>query len=592
MTGRYPSLGALPARGGVRFRVWAPVAQRVDVVSESGEVLAPMRATGRGFFEAEAAGAEPGLLYRYRVDGETAYPDPASRFQPQGVHGPSMVIDPGRYEWRDGGWRGVAREDLVFYELHVGTFTQEGTFEGARRRLPYLREMGVTAVELMPVAEFPGRWNWGYDGAALFAPSRAYGTPDDFRALTDEAHRLGLAVFLDVVYNHFGPEGAYAPALSPYFFSKAHSTPWGDAINLDGEMAPIVRGFFVENALHWLVEYHLDGLRLDAIHAIVDDSPVHFLRQLAEAVHGLPGPHRYLVAEDHRNLNTVLAPIEEGGYGLDAAWNDDFHHQLRRLLARDADGYFVDFTDSTAELAAILRSGWLFAGQHSKYFGAPRGTDPSRIPLTRFVHFMQNHDQVGNRPMGDRITATISLASFRAATALLLFLPQLPLIFMGQEWAAGTPFRYFTDHGPDLGRRVTEGRKREFQRFAGFGDQIPDPQDPSTFLSSRLDWTELEREPHASISRLYQDFLRHRSRLAGPWAVEHPSEGGLVLRRGDHVLLVALRDGLTLPWPRTARLITHTEDPRYASDPKPPRILGEAVLCSRAAAILAAVPPA
>ncbi len=591
MIGHYPFLGAVPERGGVRFRAWAPAARRVDVVFESGEVLAPMRAAGRGFFEADAAGAEPGLLYRYRVDGGTAYPDPASRFQPQGVHGPSMVVDPGRYRWRDGGWRGVAREDLVFYELHVGTFTPEGTFEGARRRLPYLRDLGVTAVELMPVAEFPGRWNWGYDGAALFAPTRSYGTPDDLRALADDAHRLGLAVFLDVVYNHFGPEGAYAPALSRYFFSKAHSTPWGDAINLDGEMAEIVRGFFVENALHWLVEYHLDGLRLDAIHAIVDDSPVHFLRQLAEAVHGLSRPRRYLVAEDHRNLNVVLTPIEEAGYGLDAVWNDDFHHQLRRLLAHDADGYFVDFSDSTGELAAIMRSGWLFAGQRSAYFGGPRGTDPSRIPLTRFVHFMQNHDQVGNRPMGDRITAAVSLAAFRAASALLLFLPQLPLIFMGQEWAAGTPFRYFTDHGPDLGQRVTEGRKREFQRFAGFGGEIPDPQDSSTFLHSRLDWTEPEREPHAGISRLYQDFLRQRRRLAGPWAVEHPAEGGLVLRRGKDVLLVALRHGLTLPWPGAARPIIHTEDPRYASDPQPPRVLDHAALFPRAAAILVEVPP-
>jgi len=455
-----------------------------------------------------------------------------------------------------------------------------------------LQELGVTAVEVMPVAEFPGRWNWGYDGAALFAPSRAYGTPDDFRALIDEAHRLGLAVFLDVVYNHFGPDGAYAPALSPYFFSKAHATPWGDAINLDGEMAETVRLFFVENALHWLVEYHLDGLRLDAIHAIVDDSALHFLRQLADTVHGLPGPHRFLVAEDHRNLNTVLAPIEESGYGLDAAWNDDFHHQLRRLVAHDADGYFVDFTDSTMELATILRSGWLYTGQHARYFGAARGTDPSRIPLTRLVHFVQNHDQVGNRPMGDRITGAISLALFRAATALLLFAPQLPLIFMGQEWAASTPFRYFTDHGPELGRLVTEGRRQEFQRFAGFGGNVPDPQDPSTFFRSRLDWTELAREPHEGIYRVYQDFLRHRRRFAGAWAVEQPAEGGLVLRRGEHVLLVALRDGLTLPWPRTARLIAHTEDSRYASDPHPPRILDGTVFCPGPAAILAAATPA
>lgn len=592
MTGRYPSLGAVSQRGGVRFRLWAPAAQRADVMSESGQVIAPMRAAGRGYFEADAAGAEPGLLYRYRIDGRVAYPDAASRFQPQGVHGPSMVIDPRRYPWRDGEWRGVAREDLVFYELHVGAFTPEGTFDGARQRLPYLRELGVTAIELMPIAEFPGRWNWGYDGAALFAPSRAYGTPDDLRALVDEAHGLGLAVFLDVVYNHFGPEGAYAPVLSPYFFSKHHATPWGDAINLDGEMAGEVRWFFIENALHWLVEYHLDGLRLDAIHAILDDSVLHFLRELAEVAHSLPGRRRYLVAEDHRNLNTVLMPVEESGHGLDAAWNDDFHHQLRRLLAHDADGYFVDFTDSTADLAAILRSGWLFTGQRSRYFGERRGTDPSRLPLTRFVHFIQNHDQVGNRPMGDRITETISPASFRAASALLLFLPQLPLIFMGQEWAAGTPFRYFTDHGPELGRRVTEGRKREFQRFAGFEGDVPDPQDPSTFFRSRLDWAEPEREPHAGTSRLYRDFLRHRRHLAGAWTVAQPEEGSLVLRRGEHVLLVALRDRLTLPWPGAARLITHTEDPRYAAESEPPTISGETVWCPRSTAILAAVPPA
>jgi maltooligosyltrehalose trehalohydrolase len=592
MRGTDPFLGALPVRGGVRFRLWAPVAQRVDVVSASGEALAPMHDVGRGFFEAVLAGAEPGLLYLYRVDGRTAYPDPASRFQPEGVHGPSMVIDPARYPWGDGEWLGVAREDLVFYELHIGTFTPEGTFAGARRRLSYLKELGVTAVQLMPVAEFPGRWNWGYDGAALFAPARAYGTPDDLRALIDEAHRLGLAVFLDVVYNHFGPDGAYAAALSPYFFSKVHATPWGAAINLDGEMSETVRAFFIENALHWLTEYHFDGLRLDAVHAIVDDSPLHFLRQLADAVRALGEPRRYLIAEDHRNLNTLLAPAEESGYGLDAVWNDDFHHQLRRLLAHDTDGYFVDFTDSTGDLATILRSGWLYTGQYARYFGAARGTDPSRILLTRFVQFVQNHDQVGNRPTGDRITAVTSLASFRAATALLLFAPQLPLILMGQEWAAGTPFLYFTDHAPELGRLVTEGRKREFQRFAGFGGGVPDPQDPSTFLRSRLDWTEPEREPHAGIYRLHQDLLRHRRRLVGTWAVEHPAEGNLFLRRGEDLLLVALRDGLTLPWPAGARLVFHTEDPRYASDPHPPRILGETVLCPRAAAILAAVPPA
>jgi len=588
----YPSLGALPRQGGVSFRLWAPVARHVDVAAESGEGVHPMRDVGQGFFEAVVPRMAAGALYRYRVDNGRAYPDPASRFQPDGVHGPSMVVDPGRYVWHDGGWRGRAQEDLVFYELHVGTFTPEGTFAGVRRRLPYLKDLGVTAVELMPVAEFPGRWNWGYDGAALFAPSRAYGSPDDLRLLVDEAHRLELAVFLDVVYNHFGPDGAYAVALSPYFLSKSHTTPWGPGINLDGEMADAVRGFFIENALYWLTEYHLDGLRLDAIHSLADDSPVHFLQALAEAVHALEGPRRYVIAEDHRNLNTVILPRQEGGYGFDGAWNDDYHHQLRRLLANDTDGYFLDFTDSTEDLAVILQRGWLYTGQHARYFGGRRGTDPNGIPLMRFVDFIQNHDQVGNRPTGERITGTISVEAFRAASALLLFAPQLPLLFMGQEWAAGTPFCFFTDHHPDLGRLVSEGRKREFRRFAGFRGEVPDPQDPSTFSRSRLDWNELESEPHAGIHRLYQDLLRRRREWEGTLVVTHPAEGSLMLRRGRHALIVALRGDLTLPMPRGAVPIVHTEDPRYASDPHPPQIVAGTVFMRRPAAVLVRVPDA
>jgi maltooligosyltrehalose trehalohydrolase len=585
----YPSLGALPRGGAVSWRLWAPAARHVDVVEEPAGVAHPMRAAGRGFFEAVVPGIDPGALYRYRIDGGRSYPDPASRFQPGGVHGPSMVIDPGRYAWRDDGWRGLAQKDLVFYELHVGTFTPEGTFAGVRKRLPYLKDLGVTAVELMPVAEFPGRWNWGYDGAALFAPSRAYGSPDDLRSLVDEAHRLELAVFLDVVYNHFGPDGAYAVALSPAFLSKTHSTPWGPAINLDGEMADAVRGFFVENALHWLVEYRFDGLRLDAIHSLVDDSPVHFLQELAGAVHALGGPRRYVFAEDHRNLNTVILAPQKGGYGLDGAWNDDYHHQLRRLLAHDSDGYFLDFSDSTVDLATVLRRGWLFTGQYAQYFGAPRGTDPAGIPLTRFVDFVQNHDQVGNRPSGERITNAISLAAFRTATALLLFAPQLPLLFMGQEWAAETPFCYFTDHHPELGRLVSEGRRKEFRRFAGFQGEVPDPQDPDTFSRSRVDWSELDRAPHAGILRLYRDLLRQRPEWRGPFTVTHPAEGGLVLRRGAHALIVALRGELSLPIPPRADPIFHTEDPRYATDPHPPQIQGGTVSMRRPAAVLAKV---
>ncbi len=585
----YPYFGAVPRGGDVMFRVWAPVARRLDVVLEPEGTMCPMRDIGHGINEAVVPEAGAGRLYRYRVDGEHLYPDPASRFQPQGVHGPSLVVDPQQYRWRDEGWGGRPLEDLVFYELHVGTFTPEGTFTGVRRCLPYLRDLGVTAIELMPVADFPGRWNWGYDGAALFAPARAYGTPDDLRALVDEAHQCGLAVFLDVVYNHFGPDGAYAPALSPLFFSERHQTPWGPAINFDGEMACSVRAFFIENALHWLAEYHLDGLRLDAIHAIVDDSPTHILRELVEAVGSLEGPRRYVIAEDHRNLNTVVLPLDEGGYGLDGVWNDDYHHQLRRLLAKDTDGYFADFTDSSVDLATILRRGWLYTGQYAGYFGELRGTDPGRIPSRRFVHFIQNHDQVGNRPLGDRITETISLAAFRAACALVLFAPQLPLLFMGQEWAAGTPFRYFTDHHRELGRLVSEGRKKEFERFVGFHGEVPDPQNPATVSSSKLDWSELQRDPHAGVLRLHQDLLRLRRELGGGFSVDSPVEGGVILRRGRHLLLVALRGGLNLPVPARARAILQTEAPRYAGDPSPPEIQGGVMVFPQAAAVVAEV---
>ncbi|MDR7483129.1 MAG: malto-oligosyltrehalose trehalohydrolase [Armatimonadota bacterium] len=607
--------GAHPVPGGVRFAVWAPAATRVEVILEPDGDAHPLHRRG-GWFEGVVAGVAPGALYRYRLDGGSTYPDPASRFQPHGVHGPSEVIEPGAYRWADGGWQGVAQERLVFYELHVGAFSPEGTFAGLRRRLPYLRDLGVTAVELMPVADFPGRWNWGYDGAALFAPAAAYGRPDDLRALVDEAHRLGLAVFLDVVCNHLGPDGAYAPAFDPRFFSRTHRTPWGPAINFDGEGADGVRAFFIDSALHWLAEYHLDGLRLDATHAIVDESPTHFLLELRRAVAALPGPRRYLIAEDHRNLARLVRPAQDGGYELDGVWSDDYHHQVRRLLAGDTDGYFADFAPSWRDLATIVRQGWLFTGQYSSYFGAPRGTSPDGVPLCRFVHFLQNHDQVGNRPQGERLTATVAPAVYRAASALLLLGPALPLLFMGQEWAASTPFCFFTDHAPPLGELVREGRRREFRRFAGFAGAIPDPQDPQTFARSRLDWTEPARAPHRRVLQLYRDLLAlrqttgaagdpgrgggaaaHRSRRAhGTPAAEceesatSPADGGLVVRRGRWALVVALRDGLVLPRP-PGRWAWDTEQSQYTAAPVPPRVAPECVTFPRAAAGLVEVAP-
>jgi maltooligosyltrehalose trehalohydrolase len=588
----YPSLGAIIIDGGVRFRVWAPEAARADVILD-GDQAVPMQAEAGGYFQAVIPGATPGMLYRYRVNG-AAVPDPASRCQPHGVHGPSSVVDPQAYPWRDRNWAGPDLERLVFYELHVGTFTPEGTFDGVRGRLPYLRDLGVTAIELMPVGDFPGRWNWGYDPAALFAPARAYGMPDDLRRLVDDAHSLGLAVVLDVVYNHFGPDGAYAVALAPAFLSSRHTTPWGPAINLDGEGAAGVRGFFIENALHWLHEYHVDGLRLDATHALVDDSSRHFLAELAAAVHACGGRPRILIAEDHRNLDRMVRPPVEG-YGLDAVWSDDYHHQVRCVLTGQQDGYFVDFTRSTRDLAAIIRRGWLFTGQESRHFGGPRGTDPAGIRPFRFIHFIQNHDQVGNRPGGDRLSDAVSPAAYRAVSALLLCAPQTPLLFMGQEWAARSPFLYFTDHAGELGAQVSRGRQEEFKAFQGLGPAIPDPQDPRTFDRSRLRWEETAVEPHAGMLRLYHDLLAWRSRLAHETAgdeveVTSPEEGGIALRRGRFLILAALRGGLTLSWPEDALALWHSEEPAYEELPHPPVRAGGAVTFPVPAVLIAQRP--
>ena len=471
---------------------------------------------GDGTFAGTFADAAAGATYSYLLDGEGPFPDPAARFQPQGVHGPSAIVDPHAYQWSDQTWRGVPLRDAIIYELHVGTFTSAGTFAGVAERLPYLAELGVTVVELMPVADFPGSRNWGYDGVSLFAPSRAYGVPDDLRRLVDRAHGLGLAVLLDVVYNHFGPDGAYHSTFSPFYLSAHHQTPWGAAVNLDGDGATLVRAFFIENALHWLHEYHVDGLRLDATHGLIDDSPRHLVAEIAaRARASIPDRTVLLIAEDDRNLATIVRPPEDGGWGLDAVWADDLHHHLRRLSAGDRDGYYEDYSGSLADIATTIRQGWFYRGQSSAYQGKPRGTDPAGVPLERMVVCLQNHDQIGNRPFGERLNRQIEPALFRALSALLLCLPETPLLFMGQEWAASTPFLFFTDHHAELGRLVTEGRRAEFSRFAAFADpvtrtRIPDPQASSTFEDSRLVWDEQTKAPHAGVLELYRALLRLR----------------------------------------------------------------------------------
>jgi len=595
-----PSLGAWAASEGTAFRVWAPRSTDVDVIVEraGGPGAYALTRGPDGAFSAVLPDVRAGDHYRYRLERGRLLPDPASRFQPDGVHGPSQVVDPRTFHWTDDRWTGLALEDIVFYELHVGTFSPEGTFAGVTSRLAQLAALGVTAIELMPVADFPGSRNWGYDGVALFAPARCYGTPDDLRRLVDTAHGLGLGVFLDVVYNHLGPGGAYHSAFSPYYFTDRHQTPWGAGLNLDGDRSAMVREFFIENALHWVHEYHFDGLRLDATHAMADDSPRHFLAELSTRVRESATGRRVLVvAEDHRNLNWMLKPERDGGWGADAVWADDFHHECRRLLAGDSDGYYRDYSGRAEDLATTIRQGWFFTGQFSIHLDQSRGTDPDGLPSKRFVVCLQNHDQIGNRALGERLHHQIDPAAYRAASVLLLMAPETPLLFMGQEWAASTPFLYFTDHHPELGRLVTEGRRGEFRHFAAFSDplareQIPDPQATSTYLSSQLIWDEHAREPHASTLRLYQALLMLRRReptlhRASTCHVAALDDATIAIQRdgSDDTFLivvrlngagqVALRDerlggsgkpALKGPW----QPVFTSEDPAFSPDPSPP----------------------
>jgi maltooligosyltrehalose trehalohydrolase len=585
--------GALPfERRGVRFRVWAPAAHELMLTIETGPAAGTrlMPRDEDGVHDLIVDDATPGDRYHYRIDGGEPRPDPASRFQPDGVHGPSEVIDPSAFTWTQHRWRGRAQTDLVLYELHIGTFSPEGTFDGARRRLRDLRDLGVTAIELMPVADFAGGRNWGYDGVCLFAPSRAYGRPDDLRRLVDEAHGFGLSVLLDVVYNHLGPEGAYLPEFNQDYFTDRHETPWGRAINVDGERSAMVRRFILENAVQWVEEYRVDGLRLDATHAILDDSPVHIVAELAAAAREAARHPILIHAEDHRNLASIVQDAASGGWGLDGLWADDFHHVVRRLLAGDAHSYYADFAGTTEELARTLQQGWLFTGQYSANMGEPRGTPADDVPMFRSVVCLQNHDQIGNRATGDRLHHAIPADSWRAASTLLLTCPMTPLLFMGQEWAAGTPFQFFTDLEPGLGRLVTKGRRKEFAGFPEFSDpsareRIPDPQAGETFERSRLNWSEREAPGHAEVLALYRRLLSLR--------LEHRALGGsldtaarafapdadtVILLRDEFLVVARLRTSGTIDVPRSVgaslprdwEIVLTTEEPSFAPDSRPP----------------------
>jgi maltooligosyltrehalose trehalohydrolase len=547
------------------------------------------RVSGDGLWETEIDGIRAGQHYRYRIDGGSVLPDPASRFQPLGVHGPSEVVDPASFTWTDAAWAGVAPEKMVIYELHTGTFSPAGSFAGIRGKLPYLHDLGVTAIEIMPVADFAGWRNWGYDGVALYAPSRAYGRPDDLRALVDDAHRIGLAVILDVVYNHLGPEGAYLPQVNPQYLVP-RQTPWGAAVNLGGPGSAGVRSFIIDNAIHWIREYHIDGLRLDATHALVDGDGEPFLREFSQAVRAASGRIVVLHAEDSRNLNQIVLSVSDRGWGFDAVWSDDFHHTVRSLVAGDRHGYYADFEGTTAELVTTLRQGWLFAGAPSAYLRKNRGTDPAAIPMERFIVCLQNHDQIGNRPLGNRLHHQVDAATWRAASVLLLTAPMIPLLFMGQEWSASTPFQFFTDLEPGLGRMVTDGRRHEFRDFPEFAalgarERIPDPQAATTFEASILQWDEQRSTSHSEVLALYRALLALRDREPAlqasrdtsqdAWALDQDT---IVIRRGAHgrmfLVMARLRGEGEAVFefagfdPGRDVLLT-TEDAGFASDPRP-----------------------
>ncbi len=508
-------VGAHVGASGVDYRIWAPdhAALELHITREGGAArMIKIARDGEGYHSAHDSEGRAGDRYGYRLTDQKLLADPASRAQPDGVHGLSEVIDPRVYAWQDEAWTRPAFRDLILYELHVGTFTAHGTFRSAISRLPFLQDLGINAIEIMPLADFPGGRNWGYDGVFIYAPANAYGTPDDLRALVDAAHAHGIAVILDVVYNHVGPDGSTLADFAGEYFDAAMPTPWGRAFNFDGPGSQAVREYFASNPLYWMHEFHMDGFRLDATHAMNDRSARHILTEMTANIHALGG---YVIAEDERNFARLIEPEEKGGYGLDAVWADDFHHSVRVGQTREQHAYLQNFSGTIEETVDTLKHGWRFRGQLLAPGHASRGTEVNHVPPSSLIHCISNHDQSGNRAFGERVSASIPLDSYRAISMLLCFSPYTPMLFMGQEWAAATPFLFFTDHHPELGVLVTEGRRREFAGFPEFNDpdtlkRIPDPQSESTFQSSKLAWHEMTSPVHAGVHALYRDCLQMR----------------------------------------------------------------------------------
>ncbi|MEA2972912.1 MAG: maltooligosyltrehalose trehalohydrolase [Actinomycetota bacterium] len=559
--------------------VWAPRAKRVDLVID-GVRRVPMDGPDeRGWFRAQTMiGVDES--YGFSLEGGPVRPDPRSRWQPDGVDGLSRAVDHTAFDWTDGTWRGrPLTGQSVIYELHMGTFSPEGTFDGAIDRLDHLVDLGVDVVELLPVAQFPGRWGWGYDGVDLFAPHDAYGGPDGLKRLVDAAHARGLAVVIDVVYNHLGPAGNYLREFGPYFTDR-YNTPWGEAVNFDGAGSDEVRGFVIDNALVWLRDYHADGLRLDAVHAILDTSAVHVLEEMAVRVADLAddvGRPLFLVAESDLNDPRLVRPRGLGGYGLDAQWSDDFHHALHAVVTGEQAGYYADF-GSIGQLAKALQQAFVHDGEYSPFRQRRHGRPPTGVPAVRFLAYLQNHDQVGNRATGERSSMLVEPGLLKVAAALVLLGPSVPMLFAGEEWAASTPFLYFTDHqDEELGRLVSEGRRREFASFGWAPDDVPDPQSPKTFEQSKLDWDEVGDGVH-------QEFLDWHRRL-------------IALRRSEPALSSGTFDDLDVRFDEDERwLVLERGDlsiaANFSAEPRRiPGLAGELVLASDATAHDDLVPP-
>lgn len=562
------TLGAKPVGGDrCQFSVWAPRAEWVEVRifdagsthrspgeallnSGPGTRLIRLSPTGRGYHQGLAEGIPAGTRYAYCLDGKIQRPDPASRSQPTGVHGPSEVVDAAAFAWSDGGWMGLPLEDYIIYEAHVGTYSGEENFAGIIPLLDELKDLGVTALELMPIAQFPGARNWGYDGAYPFAVQNSYGGTQGLQRLVNACHARGLAVILDVVYNHLGPEGNYLGDFGPYFTDR-YKSPWGQALNFDGRGGDDVARFFIENALYWLRDLHIDALRLDAIHGIVDCNARPFLQMLSQAVHAFAeesGRKVYLIAESDLNDARFLQPAESGGHGLDAQWNDDFHHALHTILTGEDSGYYLDF-GRLGDLQTAWGEGYVYTGQYSAYRGRRHGNSSRQIAPRRFVVFAQNHDQVGNRRLGDRLSALVSLEALKLAAGMVVLSSGIPLLFMGEEWGERAPFQYFTSHSdPALVEAVRRGRREEFAAF-GWQGEIPDPQDPATFSRSKPDHTLKLQEPYRTLRDFYREIIRLRKALPALSTAHGQTEAGgneerktLWIRRwadGDEALIIA-----------------------------------------------------